>query len=139
MRLVPDVAWLAMTVWMEARGEPYDGKVAVAEVILRRAAKRIQSDGTIPGTVLWPLAFSGWNARDPNRIKAARLDTNDPCVHDCLRAVAEASAGSDVSRGATHYLNEALVVRTAGRLPAWVEKMRKTATIGNHTFYADHA
>lgn len=140
MRLVDDSCWAVMTIWQEAQGETFAGKVAVAEVIRNRTKKKLMSDGTIPGTCLWPLQFSGWNAIDNSpsyreRIECAKLDTNDPVVQDCLRAWAEATAGSDTVRGATHYLNERVVLKVSGKLPDWVSKMTKVVTVGEHSFY----
>jgi hypothetical protein len=43
----------------------------------------------------------------------------------------------DPSLGATHYLNKALVIKDAGRLPSWIDKMEHLVTIGNHDFYKE--
>jgi hypothetical protein len=51
---------LATCIADEAGGEPYEGKVAVAIVLLNRMALRYQSDGTAPGTVLRKDQFSGF-------------------------------------------------------------------------------
>lgn len=39
------------TLWQEARGEPYQGKVAVGEVIRERMRRRYASDGTVAGAL----------------------------------------------------------------------------------------
>lgn len=49
-----DEALAALTVYLEARGESFAGKLAVAAVIRNRMERRYQSDGTIAGTVLRP-------------------------------------------------------------------------------------
>jgi len=129
MRLIADYLWGVMTVWQEARGEPFGGKVAVAEVILHRAKRKFCSDGTVASTCLWPKQFSGWNDRDPNRVKAAALDTMDPGVQDCVKAWCEAAdRGSNLVPGATHYYNARLVS------PPWAVGAEMVAVIGNHTF-----
>jgi len=96
-----------MTIWMEASGEPYEGKVAVAEVIRNRTNSKFFSDGSIQDTVLRPMQFSCWNLTGERRVEAARLDTSDPTVADCIRAWAD-SAKSDLTKGANSYFNPAL-------------------------------
>jgi len=128
MRLIQDYLWGILTVWQEARGESYQGMRAVAEVIQRRAKKKYMSDGTVAGTVLRDRQFSGWNAADPNRIKAAVLDTSDPTVSECVRAWLDAERGDDIVPGACHYFNANLVS------PPWAKGADVVAVIGNHTF-----
>ena len=133
MRLVSDETWAAMTIWQEAQGESYEGKLAVAEVIRNRTRARHMSDGTVPGTCLWPVQFSGWNAIDPTpkyreRIEGAKLDDSDPIVKDCIRAWKEAMAGSDTVKGAMYYFNPHIVK------PAWAREATVLATVGNHVF-----
>lgn len=128
MRIVSDDAWGYMTVWQEARGEPFDGKVGVSEVIQRRARNRFMSDGSIAGTVLRPYQFSGWNTKDPNRIPVAKLTDNDLIVMDCIRAWEVAKGGSNLTGDAMHYYNKRLAN------PRWARGAVVTAEIGNHTF-----
>jgi|SRR3990172_1204590 len=129
MKLIPDDIWGILTVWQEARGEPYIGKVAVAEVIQRRAKLKYSSDGTIAGTVLKPYQFSGWNTNDPNRILAAKADRLDPLIIECIKAWEEAKGGTNFTNEAVLYCN--LKVCS----PAWANKSIVVAEIGNHTFY----
>jgi spore germination cell wall hydrolase CwlJ-like protein len=131
MRLIPDdvLAWI--TVWQESRGESDEGKLAVAEVIWNRMRTRYSSDGTVAGTCLRPWQFSGMNTDDPNRIPSFKLDTDDPVVQACRAAWDLAKAGSHTVSGAVLYLNAKIVPK----LPAWVAKSKKVATVGNHDFY----
>jgi N-acetylmuramoyl-L-alanine amidase len=129
MRLVGDAAWAIMTIWQEARGESQAGKVAVAEVIRNRTEKLYTSDGTVAGTVLRKLQFSGWNTNDPNRTPSALLDDADPMVVACREAWITALAGSDTTLGSVLYCNLAIV------RPPWLAGCRETAVIGHHTFF----
>lgn len=129
-RLVSDRAWGVMTVWQEARGECYLGKVAVAEVIQRRAKNKFFSDGTIPGTVLRRFQFSGWNTQDPNRVPASLIDSNDPQVVECMKAWDEAAAGSNIVPECMHYYNG----KALDREPLWAHNAKIVAEIGNHKF-----
>src|SRR5512139_929735 len=97
MRLIPDYVWATLTIWQESRGESFAGMVGVAEVIHRRTQMKYFSDGTVAGTVLRDRQFSGWNNSDPNRIKAALLDSDDRLVKLCAAAWAEALNGSDLT------------------------------------------
>ena len=131
-RLLSDDALAVATIWQEARGEPYAGKVAVAEVIRNRTVEHYQSDGTVAGTVLRTFQFSGWNSGDPNRIKAAKIDDDDPIVQDCLKAWHEAVQGSQTVNGALLYFNPAIVAE-----PAWAQPSVATqvAEVGAHRFF----
>ena len=133
MKLIHDHLWGILTVWQEARGESYEGKMAVAEVILRRTQQKYSSDGTIAGTCLQPLQFSGWNAKDPNRIKAAQVDSEDPMVLECELAFDIALKGSNMSHGALLYLNPSGFPPNG--LPGWVARCEEVAVIGRHHFY----
>lgn len=128
MRLISDDALGIVTVFQEAEGEPYEGKVAVAEVILRRTSKKYMSDGTVVGTVLRRLQFSGMNSESSNRIRSFKIDTDDHVVKDCIRAWSEAVEGSNYSAGAMHYYNPKAVS------PTWATNAPVLARIGNHVF-----
>jgi N-acetylmuramoyl-L-alanine amidase len=132
MRLIADDALAIATIWQEARGESYRGKLAVARVIRNRMARRYQSDGTVEGTVLAPYQFSGWNTRDPNRIGAMRLDDTDPVVRDCQLAWEE-SREVDPTNSALLYYNPKIVPTP----PEWAKPLhaRETSRIGDHVFF----
>ena len=128
MRLIPDHLLGIITVLQEAEGEPFEGKVAVAEVILRRTQRKFMSDGTVAGTVLRRLQFSGMNSDSVNRIRTFKADTNDQPVMDCIRAWKEAEAGTNFAPGCVHYFNPSLCD------PDWAKDMVIVAEIGHHRF-----
>ena len=128
MRVIPDDILGIVTVFQEAEGEPYMGKVAVAEVIWRRTKRKFMSDGTVAGTVLRRLQFSVMNSDSANRIRSFQIDTDDQNVQDCIRAWAEAKAGSNYAPGCLHYLNPKLCD------PLWARDAKVVAEIGNHRF-----
>lgn len=128
MRVISDDSLGIVTVFQEAEGEPYEGKVAVAEVILRRTKMKYMSDGTVTGTVLRRLQFSGMNSDAANRIRSFQIDSDTPKVKECIEAWNEAKEGSNRSNGATHYYNPKIAS------PAWAEGAKITATIGDHRF-----
>ena len=137
MKLISEDALAIVTIWQEARGEPYHGKVGVGEVIRNRMETNHFSDGTVAGTVCAPYQFSGWNQGDPNRIKSLKIDDGDPAVIECIRAWHE-SGRSNFVNGAVFYMNVDLVKwNSKGTLPRWwlVDALADgEVKIGDHTF-----
>lgn len=132
MRLVPPETLMLLTGWQEVRGQPLEGKRGFCEVVRNRMRLHYQSDGTLEGTLFYPLAFSGWNARDVNRIKSLRVEDSDPQIIEIQKAW-ELSAGPDLvlPKDAVHYLNPAAVEK----MPNWAHPSLKVAVIGAHHFY----
>ena len=128
MLLIDDCLLGIVTVYQEAEGEPYLGKVAVAEVIQRRTRQKFMSDGTVAGTVLKKYQFSGFNTDSANRIRSFQIDTSDAVVNDCVRAWYEADRGSNYAPGALHYYNPSIYN------PWWAQGAKVVAEIGNHRF-----
>lgn len=115
-----DVYLMSQIVFAESKGEPYEGKVAVASVILNR--------------VLDP-AF-------PNTVKDVVFQTNAfSCVVDgeinvspnqeCFNAVSEAIKGNDPTNEALFFYNPAIATCT------WMHEIEKTDSraIGQHLFF----
>ena len=129
MRVIPDDVWGAITVWAEARGEPYLGQVAVARVIRNRIKQGWAHDAA--GVVLQPYQFSCWNTQDPNRLAAARMSSEDPEVQSCQKAWAE-SATNDAGIGeAVMYF----APRAVSQTPKWATPDKHVVTISHHEFY----
>ena len=135
MNLVSDRVWGGATVWLEARGESFEGQVAVAAVIMRRAKQHLRSDGTIFGTVFAPRQFSCWNENDQNLSKMQSVDLNDGPLRLCVVVALEAIAGttSDPTKGATHYHASDMTP------PSWAASGTFVAEIGRHRFHRDVA
>ena len=129
-RLVSDDAWAIMTIWAECAYEPFEGMCAVGEVIRRRTKRKYASNGTISSTCLWAWQFSCWNINDPQRLRLAVLDDEDPVVQKCIKAWKK-SATSHYSDPAVLYVNLKIA------RPNWALESKKVGQIGNHTFYSD--
>ncbi len=130
---VSDVDWMAMTIKMEAGGEPYPGKLAVAYVIRNRSSKTGKS---ISDVVLDPWDFSAWNTESRGRL---HLDDADHAAvwWDCYKAASSAyfQLECDPTKGATHYLNVELTKKIrGGSLPSWYDQEKVTVVIDQHTF-----
>ena len=136
-QLITDDAVAIVTILQEAEAEPFEGKVAVGEVILNRVRSRYNGDGTIIGTCLAPIQFSGWNGKSTNRIRTVRCKLSDPMVGDCVRAWEQAKAGSKTVQGALLYYSPKTLDALHIPPPAWAHpsKSRQVASIGNHVFF----
>ena len=112
-----DITLLARTVYSEARGEPYEGQVAVAAVVLNRL-KHPDFPSNIRGVIFQPLAFTavadGQFWLTPNQT--------------AYNAVNEALKGWDPSNGALYYWNP--VTATS----KWIWSRTITHHIGKHVF-----
>jgi len=123
-----------MTVLMESEGESYEGKLAVAYVIVNRGQRRHLS---LPDVVLDRLQFSCWNADSPSRMRLDNLGSSDQGWQDSYKATCSAIFGfePDPTHGADGYLNEELTRKIRkGGLPEWFAESKVTARIGEHTF-----
>ena len=129
---VSDLEWLALTVWLEARGELWESKLGVAWTIMNRCQDRGKS---VPDTVLQAWQFSGWNTGDPNRLSLDEAQSS-MLWYDCYKAACAAYFGlvADPTDGANHYMNVPLVMKVAGKLPSWWDETKVTKKLGRHTF-----
>lgn len=112
-----DLDLLARVVMAEAQGEPYDGQVAVAAVILNRV-NHPEFPNTIPGVVYEPLAFS----------VVANGQVNKPANATAVQAAHDALNGLDPSGGALYFYNPA---KTRS---AWIRSRVVVRAIGDHIF-----
>ena len=124
---------MAATVFLEAEGEPNEGKVAVAWVIRNRMDRRKKSTHEI---VLAPWQFSCWNTDYRHRADARLVVADGPVLAECWRAAAGAfwRLLPDPT-GGDHYLNVDVVKRTNDdKLPSWFDQQKVVAVVGNHHF-----
>ncbi len=112
-----DVQLLASIISAEARGEPYEGQVAVGAVIMNRIAHP-SFPNTLSGVIYQPGAFS---CLYDGGINAAVADS-------AYQAAREAINGSDPTGGAIYYYNPA---KTTNK---WIWSRQVIATIGAHRF-----
>lgn len=110
---------LARAVYFEARGEPLEGQLAVAQVILNRLASRRYGD-TVCGVVTQPGQFTFDHGRTP-------AASRDWTTAKAIAAIAATAAWETVAPRATAF--------HAVRVNAAWSNLRKVGTIGNHTFY----
>ena len=114
-----DLQLLARAVNGEARGEPYEGQVAVAADILNRV-EHPSFPNTIPGVIYQPGAFT---AVDDGQINVP-IATNSTVYKACQDAL----NGWDPSYGAIYYFNPDTATSK------WIWSRTHIITIGKHRF-----
>lgn len=112
-----DLMLLARLINGEARGEPYEGQVAVGAVIMNRT-RDSRFPKTIAGVIYQPGAFT---ATVDGQIDA-QLETTS------IRAARDALNGWDPSGGALYYFNAAKATS------AWIWSRPLIKIIGSHRF-----
>ena len=114
-----DLALLARLISAEARGEPYEGQVAVGAVVLNRV-DHPSFPNSISGVIYQNGAFS------------CLYDGqfNEPVAESAYRAAQDAMKGWDPSYGAIYYFNPATATS------AWIWSRPLIVTIGKHRFCA---
>ncbi|VYU17627.1 cell wall hydrolase [Clostridium tertium] len=115
-----DLKLMAEIVYAESKGEPYEGKVAVASVILNR----VLSPGfpnTIQEVILQPNAFSC----------VVNGEINVTPTEECYSAVYDAIKGNDPTNEALFFYNPSIATCS------WMQDVQKTnsKTIGQHLFF----
>ncbi|MFY4776391.1 cell wall hydrolase [Metabacillus sp. RGM 3146] len=108
---------MARLVNAEAKGEPHEGKVAVASVILNRVA----SD-KFPDTVRDVIYEKGQFTPVSNG------EINEPATKDAKNAVKEAAKDQSVSKGSLYFFNP------DSASSSFLDGKETTEKIGNHIF-----
>lgn len=134
-RLISDAALATVVIWQEARGEPYEAKLGVAEVIRNRLERRWQGARNLPEVVFARYQFSAMNDDTPWRGASFAIDDMDGVVTSCMKAWQEAEAGSDITQQAVQFLNVDLAIKLGGgKLPSWYDMRKITVKLGALTF-----
>lgn len=126
-----DMKYIAKLVWQEARGEPYEGMVAVAAVVLNRyfSDNPFFYRTSILDTLTQPTQFASvWGVTDWDL-------NNNP---NCFKAVEDACKGWDPTRevfeeGALYFYNPDGV----SDYQAAIRQNIRIMVIGNHAFHYD--
>ena len=113
-----DINLIARVVYGESRGEPYEGQVAVAAVILNRLESN-QFPNSIYDIVYAPRQFSVVNDNQIN------LKPNDKAY----KAVKDAMAGTDPTNNALYFWNPKTAVKSK-----FLSSRDIQVQIGNHVF-----
>ena len=114
-----DLDLLARLISAEARGEPYEGQVAVGAVVLNRV-EHPSFPNSIAGVIYQPGAFS---CLDDGQF-------NEPVTESAYRAARDAMNGWDPCYGAIYYFNPATATSK------WIWSRPLIVDIGRHRFCA---
>ena len=114
-----DVQLIARAINGEARGEPYEGQVAVGAVIMNRV-KSSKFPNTISGVIYQQGAFT---AVSDGQINVAISESST-----VVKAARDALNGWDPSGGALYYFNPATATNK------WIWSRPLIKTIGKHRF-----
>ena len=114
-----DIQLLARAINGEARGESYEGQVAVGAVILNRV-KHSSFPNTIAGVIYEPGAFTA----------VADGQINHPIAEDStvFKAARDAMNGWDPTNGCVYYFNPSTATNK------WIWSKTIVKTIGKHHF-----
>lgn len=112
-----DLKLMANAVYGESRGEPYEGQVAVAAVILNRV-RSSQFPNTVSGVIFQPGAFT---AVADGQIWLTPNETASKAVKDAL-------SGWDPTDGCLYYFNPETATSK------WIWSRPQYKTIGKHIF-----
>ena len=130
MTLLEGFAWVVLTVYHEARGEPAEGQRAVVKVILNRAHKK---NWPVKNITLARKQFSCWNEGVVNNPKVWVKDAVvfASVAENCLQGLKEWQEG-DKLQNATHYY--AIKGMVNQHPPYWAEGMKFICEIEGHRF-----
>ncbi len=132
---------LALTIYGEARGEPVEGKIAVANVC-RNRLKTNRWGMTYERVCLAPMQFSCWQPID-GAGNAGTLRTlseqimagtapQDPVLAECywIASGMQSGAARDNVSNATHYFV------SSTKVPSWAAGQLPVCVVGHHSFFS---
>lgn len=133
-----ELACLKANVFFEARGEPFKGKAAVAQVTMNRV-KAKQYPNSVCATVFQPHQFS-WSKQLPkskiNQIMQGQVQKMKPADKKAYlesKAIAELALQGKL----TVLPSKVMHYHATSVNPKWAHKMEKHGMIGNHVFYGE--
>lgn len=122
MFFIESLYWISLCLYHECRGEPLEGQVAVAHVIMTRAAKRRLS---VEEVITQKSQFSWVSDNRPDDVTDHGAFVT--CMRAAMIAIDQRLLGNTM-QGADHYHADYVH-------PAWAEKLKKIKKIGRHIFY----
>jgi spore germination cell wall hydrolase CwlJ-like protein len=150
---------LALNVYKEAAGEIEEGRAAIARVVLNRAKRHYASDGTIPGVIFHPNAFSwlwfAFTGSPPayHRVNSTRAQAEATAarelaaVHpaafaDCRQIAMAVKAGTYAAPLYAGLTDDVVLYynpdpRITPHTPAWAPPEAFVCAIGHHRFFKD--
>lgn len=113
------------TILGEARGESFEGQIAVAEVIRNRANNPSWWGNNPDSVCLKKFQFSFWNDKKLARKTLSKISGE---VYQVASRAWFESENSNLTKGATHYCRY-------DSYPFWRSKLKFICRIGDHLFF----
>ncbi len=135
--------YYSLTIFGEARGEPIEGRIAVAAVI-RNRLRAGHWGASYEAVCLAPHQFSCWQRvgghSNYDTLKALEQQIeqgqrpSDPVLTECYAIAQEMVSGrlQDNTTGGTHYMTTALFKAAP---PLWAKELTPLCVIGSHVFF----
>jgi len=137
LQSLPDIIIIALTIFCEGEGEPFAGKILIADTIVNRALIYKKSLRNICLERRGKSKFhqySCWNNYSLVLSKLKNKKANSQAWKECLDIAKQISNPDYIpSSRVTHYLNPKLVKK----LPKWTNVYNKVAVVENHIFYSE--
>ena len=130
-----DIDLFARVLYGEARGEPDEGKIAIANVVMNRVNNPCWWGKDLYSVLKKPYQFSCLNDNDPNLPIIMSVTEDNPVFDRCLDIAKQAFSNKlpDITKGANSYYAKSIAA------PKWTVGLTPTAEIGNHIFYNMHS
>lgn len=141
LKNLTDTEVLFLTLIGEARGEPVEGQIAVANIILNRSKTRKVS---IKNVCLQKSQFSCWNENDPNY--AVLMELGRIIINSGFKPYEEyaqlnwivdgimANKVADNTKNRDHYMTAKLFL--SDKKPSWAKNPKSDPIkFGNHVFF----
>jgi spore germination cell wall hydrolase CwlJ-like protein len=132
MMFTTAAACLALAIYHEARGEPNDGQLWVAEVIVNRV-----EHPDYPDTVCGVVTQHNTPASRPRACQfsffcdgASDKPREGPAWEKSKRIAKQTLEGTVLGTKATHFHTKAVS-------PAWAKRLTMVGSVGSHVFYTD--
>lgn len=137
-----DILLMAKTIVGEGRGEPFDGKIGIAHVIMNRLYYKGWFGSTIPQVINKSSQFSCWNKTDVNKKIASNPEKyiDNDIWEECrvaARLVYNNKIADNVNK-ATHYMSNIRFMHISKTYTEhWVFNMVPVKIIGEHIFFIE--
>ena len=122
--MIGNILWLALCIYFEGRGEPWEGQLAIGHVIMNRVERR---DASIKDIVRAPWQFS-WLNPGATRPLLDDFTALEGCLNAAVECLAERLDGKDFF-GADHYFGDYITP------PEWSTRVKFIKQVGQHLFF----
>ncbi|MEX1035431.1 MAG: cell wall hydrolase [Sneathiella sp.] len=123
----PNLKCLAQAVYFEARGEPFSGQIAVAQVVHNRVLVKAKS--------YCAVVFEGSSRHNACQFSFACDGKSDTAMDKAAWERALMVAGLVKDGNLRDLSGDATFYHATYVTPGWSKSLKQTASIGNHIFY----